>query len=87
MYFKNKQISKTFITVIIFTISTHISLNFTLHGQHHHTPSYPQWTDEKNVTEEILIYNVTELRLNPNYMYYYIHWTRSAVGDKKTNIR
>ena len=23
-----------------------------------------------------IMYNVTELRVNPDYMYYYIHWTR-----------
>ena len=24
----------------------------------------------------MLIYNVTSLRVDPDYMYYYIHWTR-----------
>ena len=31
-----------------------------------------------NDTSEMVIYNVTSLRLDPDYMYYYIHWTRSA---------
>ena len=31
---------------------------------------------EKNVTEQTVIYNVTELRVDSNYVYYYIHWTR-----------
>ena len=29
-----------------------------------------------NDTIEVVIYNVTSLRLDPDYMYYYIHWTR-----------
>ena len=29
-----------------------------------------------NETKEVVTYNVTSLRLDPNYMYYYIHWTR-----------
>ena len=37
-----------------------------------------QWKDTNNGTEEIVIYNVTSLRLDPDYMYYYIHWTRSV---------
>ena len=37
-----------------------------------------QWIDKNNGTEEIVIYNVTSLRIDPDYMYYYIHWTRSA---------
>ena len=32
--------------------------------------------DEFNQTKEVLIYNVTSLRLDPDYMLYYIHWTR-----------
>ena len=35
-----------------------------------------EYQDENNVSQEILIYNVTRLRVNPDYMYYYIHWTR-----------
>ena len=35
---------------------------------------YPHY---RNVTREVVIYNVTSLRLDPDYMYYYIHWTRS----------
>ena len=31
---------------------------------------------ETNISSEIIIYNVTSLRLDPDYMYYYIHWTR-----------
>ena len=34
---------------------------------------------EDNVSTEIIIYNVTSLRLDPDYMYYYIHWTRSEI--------
>ena len=30
----------------------------------------------RNVTREVVIYNVTSLRVDPDYMYYYIHWTR-----------
>ena len=43
-----------------------------------------QWTDENNVTEEIVIYNVTSLRVDPDYVYYYIHWTRSVGFDIST---
>ena len=32
--------------------------------------------EDGNVTKEFLIYNVTSLRVNPDYMLYYIHWTR-----------
>jgi hypothetical protein len=32
--------------------------------------------DDNNLTQKVVIYNVTSLRLDPNYMYYYIHWTR-----------
>ena len=32
--------------------------------------------DEKNQTRETIEYNVTSLRVDPNYMYYYIRWTR-----------
>ena len=35
-----------------------------------------EYQDEDNVTQEMLIYNVTSLRVDPDYMYYYIHWTR-----------
>jgi len=35
-----------------------------------------EWIDERNVTREVVIYNVTSLRVDPDYMYYYIHWTR-----------
>ena len=38
------------------------------------TVSYPQ--TGTNDTINIVIYNVTSLRLDPDYMYYYIHWTR-----------
>ena len=31
---------------------------------------------QDNETHHHLIYNVTSLRLNQDYMYYYIHWTR-----------
>ena len=31
---------------------------------------------QNNVTHHVLMYNVTSLRLNKDYMYYYIHWTR-----------
>jgi len=34
---------------------------------------------ETNITSEIIIYNVTSLRLDPDYMYYYIHWTRLLI--------
>ena len=34
------------------------------------------YQDDNNVTHETVIYNVTSLRVNPDYMYYYIHWTR-----------
>ena len=33
--------------------------------------------EASNITRLEVIYNVTSLRLNPDYMYYYIHWTRS----------
>ena len=33
---------------------------------------------ETNMTNEVVMYNVTSLRLDPDYMYYYIHWTRSV---------
>ena len=32
--------------------------------------------EENNMTHKQLIYNVTSLRINKDYMYYYIHWTR-----------
>ena len=35
-----------------------------------------EYLDDDNVTHETVLYNVTSLRLNPDYMYYYIHWTR-----------
>ena len=35
-----------------------------------------EYKDENNVSQEVLIYNVTSLRVNPDYMFYYIHWTR-----------
>ena len=35
-----------------------------------------EYLDENNVSQEVLIYNVTSLRVNPDYMFYYIHWTR-----------
>ena len=35
-----------------------------------------EYQDEDNVTQEMVIYNVTSLRVDPDYMYYYIHWTR-----------
>ena len=35
-----------------------------------------EYQDENNVTQERVIFNVTSLRVNPDYMYYYIHWTR-----------
>ena len=31
---------------------------------------------DNNVTHSNLIINVTSMRVNPAYMYYYIHWTR-----------
>ena len=34
------------------------------------------YQDENNITQERVIFNVTSLRVNPDYMYYYIHWTR-----------
>ena len=34
--------------------------------------------DDHNMTHEVVMYNVTSLRMDPNYMYYYIHWTRSV---------
>ena len=34
--------------------------------------------EASNTTRLEVIYNVTSLRLNPDYMYYYIHWTRST---------
>ena len=35
-----------------------------------------EYQDEDNMTQEMVIYNVTSLRVDPDYMYYYIHWTR-----------
>ena len=35
-----------------------------------------EYQDDNNVTQERMIFNVTSLRVNPDYMYYYIHWTR-----------
>ena len=32
--------------------------------------------ETENQTVELLIYNVTSLRMDPDYMFYYIHWTR-----------
>ena len=32
--------------------------------------------DENQTVLEIIDYDVTELRLDPDYIYYYIHWTR-----------
>ena len=37
---------------------------------------FMEYLDENNISREILIYNVTSLRVNPDYMFYYIHWTR-----------
>ena len=34
-------------------------------------------TDSNNVTRELRDFEVTRMRLNPDYIYYYIHWTRS----------
>ena len=31
---------------------------------------------DMNMTVEITAYDVTNLRVNPDYVYYYIHWTR-----------
>ena len=47
---------------------------------------------DTNTTRLEVIYNVTSLRLNPDYMYYYIHWTRSqypisvSIQIKMSNI-
>ena len=35
----------------------------------------------RNVTREVMIYNVTSLRVDPDYMYYYIHWTRWSTSS------
>jgi len=35
-----------------------------------------EWTNSENVTVETVWYNVTSLRINPDYVYYYVHWTR-----------
>ena len=35
-----------------------------------------EYEDEQNVSKQILTYNVTSLRMNSDYMFYYIHWTR-----------
>ena len=32
--------------------------------------------DENQTIVEIIDYDVTELRLDPDYIYYYIHWIR-----------
>ena len=32
--------------------------------------------DDNLTMVEVIDYDVTELRLNPDYIYYYIHWTR-----------
>ena len=37
--------------------------------------------EDTNITRLEVIYNVTSLRLNPDYMYYYIHWTRSHLPN------
>ena len=48
--------------------------------------------EDTNTTRLEVIYNVTSLRLNPDYMYYYIHWTRSqypisvSIQIKMSNI-
>ena len=34
---------------------------------------------ETNDTLELVTLNVTSLRLDPDYMYYYIHWTRWGI--------
>ena len=39
-------------------------------------PKFSAFCSLRNVTREVLIYNVTSLRVDPDYMYYYIHWTR-----------
>jgi len=36
----------------------------------------PMFDTVNNITVDTVAYNVTELRLDPDYMYYYIHWTR-----------
>ena len=33
-------------------------------------------TDNENVTQEILDVEMTSLRLDSDYIYYYIHWTK-----------
>ena len=37
---------------------------------------YFNLVDEHNNSHSIMTYNVTSLRVDPDYMYYYIHWVR-----------
>ena len=37
-----------------------------------------EWVDEANTTQEVVYFNVTSLRIHPDYVYYYVHWTRWA---------
>ena len=62
----------TFLPIILKQTILLISLFF-FFGQMENGPS------EKNLTEQTVIYNVTELRVDSNYVYYYIHWTRWAI--------
>ena len=47
-------------------------------------PAHQMWSSssERNGTPTV-IYNVTELRVDSNYVYYYIHWTRWKSVPKK----
>ena len=35
---------------------------------------------EKNETKEIYFNDITALRVNPDYMFYYVHWTRYGIA-------
>merc|ERR1719234_1014897 len=35
-----------------------------------------EWTDSDNITVEAVWFNVTSLRIDPDYVLYYVHWTR-----------
>jgi len=47
-------------------------------------PSFQTYVETNGSTHVTVVYNATDLRVDPDYLYYYIHWTRyGTVGHNK----
>jgi hypothetical protein len=62
------------ITFILPSMLFSILLNIPKFFETELVPRY--FTDENNKTYSIMDFEITSLRLDPNYIYYYVHWTR-----------